>query len=116
MLGGEIYVKKIPSMKIIDIAYAINSKIEHKLIGIRPGEKLHEQMIGFEDAPYTFEYDTYYKIFPSIHNWSNDPNRVKGGKKVPENFLYSSDTNTNWLSIEDFKKWFTKNRNLIGKY
>ena len=86
MCGGEIYVKKIPSMKIIDIANAINPNIEKKLVGIRPGEKLHEQMIGFEDSPYTYEYNSYYKIFPSIHNWSSDPSRIRDGKKVSENF------------------------------
>lgn len=116
MLGGEIYVKKIPSMKIIDIANAINPNIEKKLVGIRPGEKLHEQMIGFEDSPYTYEYKSYYKIFPSIHNWSSDPSRIRDGKKVSENFIYSSDTNKYWLTISEFKKWLTKNHSLIGKY
>mgnify|MGYP001166769374 CR=1 FL=1 len=116
MLGGEIYVKKIPSMKIIDIANAINPNIEKKLVGIRPGEKLHEQMIGFEDSPYTYEYNSYYKIFPSIHNWSSDPSRIRDGKKVSENFTYSSDTNKDWLTISEFKKWLTKNHSLIGKY
>ena len=64
MQGGEIYVKKIPSMKIMDIAKAIDKDFEHKVVGIRPGEKLHEQMIGEEDADFTYEYDGYYKILP----------------------------------------------------
>src|SRR5688572_2234297 len=66
MEGGEIYVKKIPSMKLTDIARAIAPKAETEVVGIRPGEKLHEQMIGEEDAHYTYEYDEYYKILPAI--------------------------------------------------
>ena len=67
-------------------------------------------MIGFEDSPYTYEYNSYYKIFPSIHNWSSDPSRIRDGKKVSENFTYSSDTNKDWLTISEFKKWLTKNK------
>ena len=77
MVGGEIYVKKIPSMNITDIASAIFTEAKHEIIGIRPGEKLHEQMIGLEDTPHTFEYDEYYKILPAIHNWSSDPDAHK---------------------------------------
>ena len=116
MTGGEIYVKKIPSMKITDIANAINPKIEKRIVGIRPGEKLHEQMIGFEDSAYTYEYNSYYKIFPSIHNRSTDPSRIRDGKKVSDNFIYSSDTNPDWMSIENFQNWLTKNHSLVGKY
>ena len=70
MVGGEIYVKKIPSMNILDIAQACAPDAAHKIIGIRPGEKLHEQMIGVEDAPHTYEYDDYFKIIPAINNLS----------------------------------------------
>ena len=83
MLGGEIYVKKIPSMNILDIAKAVAPEAETKIIGIRPGEKLHEQMISLEDAPHTFEYTDHYKILPAIHGWSGDASRIKTGKKVP---------------------------------
>ena len=69
MEGGEIYVKKIPSMKITDIAKAVSDTAKQKIIGIRPGEKVHEQMIGTEDASYTYEYSEYYKILPQIHEW-----------------------------------------------
>ena len=79
MRGGEIYVKKIPSMKVTDIALAINNKAKQEEIGVRPGEKLHEQMIGSEDAPYTYEYDEYYKILPVINGWWQDPDRIKEG-------------------------------------
>jgi len=68
MQGGEFYVKKIPSMKILDIAKAVAPEAEHEIIGIRPGEKIHKQMIGLEDAPHTYKYDSYIKILPAINN------------------------------------------------
>jgi UDP-N-acetylglucosamine 4,6-dehydratase len=110
MHGGEIYVKKIPSMNILDIARAVAPDAEHTIIGIRSGEKIHEQMIGFEDAPNTYEYDTYYKILPTIHNWSNDPLRIKDGKKVPDQFVYASDTNAEWMDVNELKNWIDKNQ------
>jgi len=115
MVGGEIYVRKIPSMKIIDIALAIAPKAEHKIVGIRPGEKLHEQMIGSEDAPYTYEYDNYYKILPSIHSWSDDPARINNGRLVMPDFTYSSDNNKEWMTIESLKNWLANNQNKIGE-
>ena len=108
MEGGEIYVKKIPSMKLTDIARAVSETAKQKIIGIRPGEKLHEQMISSEDAPYTYEYNEYFKILPQIHEWSNDPFRIKDGKRVSNNFSYSSDKNCEWMTIENL-------RNLISK-
>jgi UDP-N-acetylglucosamine 4,6-dehydratase (inverting) len=105
MLGGEIYVRKIPSMTILDVAKAVAPEAKHKLIGIRPGEKIHEQMIGPEDAPHTFEYGTYYKILPAIHNWSSDPSRIGEGVKVPEGFQYASDNNTEWMPVGTLRKW-----------
>jgi len=114
MLGGEIYVMKIPSMKITDIAKSVAPEAEQKIIGIRPGEKLHEQMIGVEDAPHTFEYDEYFKILPAIHNWSKDPKRIKDGKAVPEYFLYSSDNNKEWMSSDELSVWIEDNKDKIG--
>ena len=115
MTGGEIYVKKIPSMKVKDIALTIspNSKIE--IIGIRPGEKIHEQMIGLEDSPFTYEYKTYYKILPAINNWSEDPSRIKNGIKVNDNFSYKSDLNENWMEPRALKDWLNSNSKDIGK-
>jgi FlaA1/EpsC-like NDP-sugar epimerase len=98
MLGGEIYIKKIPSMKVIDIAKAIAPQIKHKMIGIRPGEKLHEQMISSDDANSTYEYSDYYKILPQINEWAKDNLRIKNGKKVSEGFYYSSDNNSQWMT------------------
>ena len=114
MVGGEIYVKKIPSMGIQDIAKAVCQHASHQIVGIRPGEKLHEQMIGLEDAPFTFEYHDYFKILPSINNWSEDQIRIKDGKKVADNFSYSSDTNTEWMTVSSLQSWLKKNRERIG--
>ena len=115
MNGGEIYVKKIPSMNITDIAKAISSKTKIKTIGIRPGEKIHEQMISIDDAPFTYEYKDYYKIFPSINLWSKKLNKINKGKKVSKKFNYRSDTNKKWMQIEELKKWISKNKKIIGK-
>ena len=114
-LGGEIYVKKIPSMKIIDIAKAISENTKQKVIGIRPGEKVHEQMIGLEDAPYTFEYKDYYKILPALNNLYNDKLRIAEGKKVPTDFVYSSEKNSDWMTISELKLWIEKNNNEMLK-
>ena len=114
MLGGEIYVKKIPSMKITDIALSVAPNTKQKIIGIRPGEKIHEQMIGFEDAPHTYEYDEHYKILPAIHNWSNDPDRIKNGKLVSSDFTYSSDNNNEWMTKEELSDWIASKKGKIG--
>ena len=114
MQGGEIYVKKIPSMKIIDIATTVAPDAKQEIIGIRPGEKLHEQMIGLEDAYFTYEYKEHFKILPAIHDWSNDPFRIKDGKKVSEGFIYSSDTNLDWMSKETLDHWIKNNPKSIG--
>ena len=114
MKGGEIYVKKIPSMKVTDIALAIDDKAKQKEVGIRPGEKLHEQMIGSEDAPYTYEYDEYYKILPVIHGWGQDPDRIKGGHLVAPDFIYNSGANNQWMSINELVDWISSNQDKLG--
>jgi UDP-N-acetylglucosamine 4,6-dehydratase (inverting) len=115
MVGGEIYVKKIPSMKVVDIALAVAPSAKHDIVGIRPGEKLHEQMIGPEDAPHTYEYAEHYKILPAIHNWSMDPKRINGGKLVASNFTYCSDNNTDWMSLSTLRAWIAQNAEKIGR-
>jgi len=115
MVGGEIYVKKIPSMKVTDIARAVAPAARHEIVGIRPGEKLHEQMIGYEDAPHTYDYDDHYKILPAIHEWSTDPERINGGKLVVSDFTYCSDNNTDWMSTDALRAWIELNREKIGK-
>ena len=114
MQGGEIYVKKIPSMKLTDLALAAAPDARHEIVGIRPGEKLHEQMIGAEDALYTYEYADHFKILPAINNWSSDPVRIKDGKLVPEDFVYASDSNTEWMSVSELQVWIEANREKIG--
>jgi UDP-N-acetylglucosamine 4,6-dehydratase (inverting) len=110
MQGGEIYVKRIPSMKITDIAQAVDPSAHQNIIGIRPGEKIHEQMIGSEDAIHTYEYSDYYKILPMIHQWSSDPTRIKDGCKVSADFQYTSDRNQDWMSVEQLRLWIDENR------
>ena len=114
MKGGEIYVKKIPSMKVTDIALAVDNKAKQEEVGIRPGEKLHEQMIGAEDALYTYEYPGYFKILPSINEWGNDPKRIGVGVKVDPKFIYCSDNNKEWMEVSELQKWIEENRNKIG--
>lgn len=114
MVGGEIYVKKIPSMNITDIAKAVAPDAEHEIIGIRPGEKLHEQMISPEDSYHTYEYSEHFKILPAIHQWSDDINRIKDGCKVPEGFIYASDTNSEWMDIKTLQQWIEAHRAKIG--
>ncbi|WP_174871125.1 UDP-N-acetylglucosamine 4,6-dehydratase (inverting) [Pectobacterium polaris] len=114
MVGGEIYVKKIPSMKVTELASTIAPEAKQEIIGIRPGEKLHEQMISAEDAYYTYEYKEHFKILPVINDWSESPERIKDGKRVPEGFVYSSDNNTEWMSSADLQIWVEKNQHKIG--
>jgi len=114
MEGGEIYVKKIPSMKVTDLARAIVPEAELRFVGIRPGEKLHEQMIGEEDAFYTYEYPDHYKILPAIHNWHVSNERIKDGVRVPDGFSYTSSNNHEWMSPETLQSWVETNRSKIG--
>lgn len=114
MVGGEIYVKKIPSMKVIDLATTIAPQAKQVVVGIRPGEKLHEQMISAEDSYYTYEYPEHFKILPAINGWADSPERIKDGKKVAEGFVYSSDNNTEWMSNETLNDWIHRNHDKIG--
>ena len=93
--GGEIYVKKIPSMKVTDIAKTISPKAKHKIVGIRPGEKIHEQMIGTEDSNSTYEYSNYYKILPQINEWAKDRLRIKNGKKFLKDLFIAAKATKN---------------------
>lgn len=113
MVGGEIYVKKIPSMKVTDLAAVIAPEAKHDIVGIRPGEKLHEQMIGVEDAYFTYEYPEHFKILPQINNWDKDVKRIKDGQKVREGFVYSSDNNTQWMTKAELKSWVDANQDKL---
>jgi UDP-N-acetylglucosamine 4,6-dehydratase/5-epimerase len=109
MVGGEIYVKKIPSMNIMNIAKAVSKDVEMRIVGIRPGEKLHEQMIGLEDAPFTYEYEQYFKILPMINEWFNSKDRIKDGVQVPNDFVYRSDNNPEKMTLDSLEEWIQKN-------
>lgn len=114
MEGGEIYVKKIPSMKVTDLARVVAPDAKQEVVGIRAGEKLHEQMISVEDALYVYEYPDHFKILPNINGWATCPKRIKDGIKVPEGFVYASDNNPEWMSDADLQTWIETNREKIG--
>lgn len=115
MEGGEIYVKKIPSMKVTDLARVVAPEAKQEIVGIRPGEKLHEQMISAEDAHYTYEYSEHFKILPVINNWDTCKKRIKDGKKVPDGFVYASDNNPDWMTDDTLRAWIDVNRDKIGR-
>lgn len=116
MIGGEIYVRKIPSMSVDQIAEAVAPGLARKIIGIRPGEKLHEQMISSDESDYTFEYDLFYKVLPTINDWYRDPARIGSGKKVEPGFTYASESNPNWMKVVDLRNWIDGNKHLIGGF
>jgi UDP-N-acetylglucosamine 4,6-dehydratase len=103
MSGGEIFVPKIPSMKLLDLARAIAPSCEYDFIGIRPGEKLHEVMIPEDEARNTLEYDNHYRILPAFPLWSTKDYPKNGGQPVSDRFRYSSDTNDHWLTVEELQ-------------
>ena len=101
MQGGEIFVPKLPSMRVTDLAAAVAPGCRQEIIGIRPGEKIHEVMITEDDARHTLEYDNYFVIRPEFPWWSRE--NGSGGKPVPEGFVYSSGTNDWWLTAEELR-------------
>lgn len=105
MKGGEIFVPKIPSVKIVDLAHVIAPDCEMEFVGIRPGEKLHEAMITEDDARKTVEFDDYYIIKPEFHGWLDDDPDGYGGKQLSERFSYASHTNDRWLTYEEIKQY-----------
>ncbi len=101
MKGGETFIPKIPSMKVVDLAAALAPGCRHEVIGIRPGEKLHEVLISEEDAPRTAEYDEFFVIYPYPRENEANNATIYGERLVPESFRYSSDANSLWLSHQD---------------
>jgi UDP-N-acetylglucosamine 4,6-dehydratase/5-epimerase len=101
--GGEIFVPRIPSTTILDLAQAIAPGAEIDVVGIRPGEKLHEEMISEDDARRTFMYDDYYVIAPLISGWPGS-STFADGKSMPEGFAYRSNTNDQWLDVEQIRE------------
>lgn len=106
MHGGELFVPKIPSMNVIDLAKAIGPECKIEIVGIRPGEKLHEAMITEDDARHTIEFDDYYVIQPEFNWWSVD--YAKGGKTLPDDFNYISNHNEDWLTVEELRELVEK--------
>ena len=103
MHGGEIFVPKLPSMKVVDLTHALAPGLPHRIVGIRPGEKLHEVLIPEDDARTTVEYSDRYIIQPSLSFWRADSHTAHGAKPVAEGFRYSSDNNSEWLDGEGLK-------------
>ncbi len=101
--GGETFISKIPSFKITDLAKAMYPEYPTREVGIRPGEKLHEIMVTTEDSFTTYEYDKHFIVYPQVV-WNDKQKVNRNGKKVPEGFSYSSDNNTEWLSVEDIRE------------
>lgn len=104
MRGGEIFVPKIPSMRVVDLAKAMAPDLPHKVIGIRPGEKLHEVMISEDDSRTTTEGEDRYTIHPAIHPWDQGDRSSAGGRLVPEGFRYASESNTEWIDVEGMRR------------
>ena len=109
MHGGELFVPKIPSVSILDIAKAVAPTCETEEIGIRPGEKMHECMIPDDEARQTLEFDDHFVVQPSSRHWTAEtPGYVQHGKPCPEGFSYSSDNNGHWLSVFELKDLIAK--------
>jgi len=103
MHGGEIFVPKIPSMKVVDLTRAMAPDLPHRIVGIRPGEKLHEVLVPEDDARTAVEYPDRYIIQPALSFWRADSHTSSGAKPVAEGFRYSSDSNSEWLDQEGIK-------------
>jgi UDP-N-acetylglucosamine 4,6-dehydratase (inverting) len=102
--GGEIFIPKIPSYRITDVAKAIGPDCDHKVIGIRPGEKIHEEMITSSDAFFTYDLGKYYVILPQTPMWNTDDFSSNfNAKLVPEGFAYNSETNTDWETVDTLR-------------
>ena len=103
--GGEIFVPKIPSYRLVDLAKAISPKSKIKFTGIRPGEKLHEEMISFSESTNTISNEKFFIILPSFRNYTIDKYIKKNsGKKISKGFMYRSDTNKDFLSVSQIRK------------
>ena len=105
MKGSEIFVRKSYSVKITDLAKSIAPEVKMQETGMRPGEKLHEQLISADEANFTYDFDKFYKILSPLNNWDNSASRIKGGKKVNEGFTYTSDSNDFWLKGQMLDRW-----------
>ncbi|WP_116106145.1 UDP-N-acetylglucosamine 4,6-dehydratase (inverting) [Lewinella sp. IMCC34191] len=107
--GGEIFIPKIPSYRITDVAEAIAPKLEQRVVGIRPGEKIHEEMITPSDSFYTYDMGKYYAIIPSVPNWNLDTFKDHfGAELVPNGFSYNSGSNSEWVTVEQLRSFISE--------
>lgn len=107
--GGEIFIPKIPSYKILDVATAIGPDCKHSVVGIRPGEKVHEEMITPSDSFYTYDLGKYYTILPATHKWDLEEFKEKfAARLVPEGFSYNSGNNSEWETVDSLNKSIVK--------
>jgi len=102
MRGGEVFVPKIPSMKVTDLARTVAPGAKRQIIGIRPGEKMDEVLLTAEESSHSLEFNNYYIVCPEHDFW--DTSKIKGGKQVTPGLKYSSDNNSKWLTPEELKK------------
>jgi UDP-N-acetylglucosamine 4,6-dehydratase len=116
MIGSEIYVKKIASMRVVNLARVVAPWASFEIVGIRPCEKLHEQMIGSEESFFTLEYKEHFKILSAINNWFKNKERIKDRQLVEQGFSFTSDNNSVWLNEEDLRNWLATHSQKIGKY
>lgn len=113
--GGEIFVPKIPSYRILDVAEAVCSDCEKKVIGIRPGEKIHEEMITDADSFFTYDLGTYYTILPPVPAFNlSDYIKTFNAKKVAEGFIYNSGTNSDWLDVSALRQLIYPNESNLN--
>jgi len=114
MEGGEIFVPKLPSMKIVDLARAVAPECRHEVVGIRPGEKVHETLITEDEGRHTLEFERDFVVEPEFEvSWDADRHRRSGGKPLGEGFSYSSDNNRSWLTVEDLQSMIESENNRL---
>jgi len=114
--GGEIFIPKIPSYRILDVAEAVAPECEKRVVGIRPGEKIHEEMITPSDSYYTYDLGKYYTIIPAIPKWDIEKFKMNfNAKLVKEGFSYNSGTNTEWESVDSLKELIKLNPEIYSK-
>ncbi|MNL52355.1 UDP-N-acetylglucosamine 4,6-dehydratase [compost metagenome] len=107
--GGELFVPKIPSYKILDVAKAVAPKCKIDFVGVRPGEKIHEEMITETDSLNTFDCGKYYVITPAVPAWDLDDWKIKfGAKQVPAGFKYNSGANSDWVTVDELRGLIVK--------
>ena len=106
--GGELYVPKIPSYKILDVAQAVAPTCRTEIVGVRPGEKIHEEMITETDSLNTYDCGRYYVILPGEYKKEAEWMKAFNAKRVPVGFKYNSGSNTDWVAVEELRKLITQ--------